>query len=69
MNTIYAVQLMMMESEEEFKQNKFKGEPSTHQSKGIHLTQLRLDLDNVMNKRNATLDTTDKRCRRKIIRY
>jgi len=43
------------------RQNKFKGEPSTHQSKGVHLTQSRLDLDNVLNKRNATIETTDKK--------
>jgi len=43
------------------KQNKFKGEPSTHQSKGVHLTQSRLDLDNVLNKRNAFVETTDKK--------
>jgi len=43
------------------KQNKFKGEPSTHQSKGIHLTQSRLDLDNLLNQRNATLETIDKK--------
>lgn len=43
------------------KQNKFKGEPSTHQSKGIHLTQSRLDLDNALNKRNATVEITDKK--------
>jgi sensor histidine kinase YesM len=43
------------------KQNKFKGEPSTHQSKGVHLTQSRLALDNALNKRNATLETRDKK--------
>jgi tetratricopeptide (TPR) repeat protein len=43
------------------KQNKFKGEPSTHQSKGVHLTQTRLDLDNALNQRNAIVETTDKK--------
>jgi hypothetical protein len=44
------------------KQNKFKGEPSLYQSNGIHLTQSRLDLDldNALNKRNATLETDKK---------
>ena len=43
------------------KQNKFKGEYSTHQSKGVHLTQTRLDLDNALNQRNAMVETTDKK--------
>ncbi|MEP6845746.1 MAG: histidine kinase [Panacibacter sp.] len=43
------------------KQNKFKGEPSTHQSKGVHLTQSRLDLDNLLNERNASLEILDKK--------
>jgi LytS/YehU family sensor histidine kinase len=43
------------------KQNKFSGEAATHQSKGIHLTQSRLDLDNILYKRNATVETKDKR--------
>lgn len=43
------------------KQNKFKGEPSTHQSKGVHLTQTRLDLDNALNERNAIVEITDKK--------
>ena len=43
------------------KQNKFKGEPSSHQSKGVHLTQARLDVDNVLNERNATVEIIDKR--------
>ncbi len=42
------------------KQNKFKGEPSTHQSKGVHLTQARLDLDNTLNERNAHVEIIDK---------
>ena len=43
------------------KQNKFKGEPSSHQSKGVHLTQNRLDLDNILNERNAAVDIIDKK--------
>lgn len=42
-------------------QNKFKGEPTSHQSKGMQLTQARLDLDNALNKRSATVVTTDKK--------
>lgn len=42
-------------------QNKFKGDPSTHQSKGVHLTQSRLDLDSTLNERNATLEIVDKK--------
>jgi hypothetical protein len=43
------------------KQYKFKGEQSTHQSKGVHLTQSRLDLDNSLNQRNAALEIIDKK--------
>ncbi len=43
------------------RQNKFKGEPSTHQSKGVHLTQSRLDLDNTLNQRNASVEIIDKK--------
>jgi hypothetical protein len=43
------------------KQNKFSGEPSSHQSKGVHLTQTRLDLDNILNERNATVQIIDKK--------
>ncbi|MEP6952370.1 MAG: ATP-binding protein [Ginsengibacter sp.] len=43
------------------KQNKFKGNPSTHQSKGVHLTQSRLDLDNLLNERSASLAIIDKK--------
>ncbi|WP_158638368.1 sensor histidine kinase [Panacibacter ginsenosidivorans] len=43
------------------KQNKFKGEPSTHQSKGVHLTQSRLDLNNALNQRNASVEIIDKK--------
>jgi anti-sigma regulatory factor (Ser/Thr protein kinase) len=43
------------------KQNKFKGDTSAHQSRGVHLTQSRLDLDNLLNERKATLEITDKK--------
>ena len=43
------------------KQNKFKVEQSTHQSKGVHLTQSRLDLNNALNQRNASLEIIDKK--------
>ena len=43
------------------RQNKFKGEPSTHQSKGVHLTQSRLDLNNLINERSASLEVIDKK--------
>ena len=43
------------------KQNKFKGETSSHQSKGVHLTQARLDLDNLLNERNAKVELIDKK--------
>jgi hypothetical protein len=42
------------------KQNKFKGDSSTHKSKGVHLTQSRLDPDNLLNARNASLEIIDK---------
>ncbi|HEX5152303.1 MAG TPA: histidine kinase [Parafilimonas sp.] len=42
------------------KQNKFKGESSSHQSRGVHLTQSRLDLDNLLNERNASVEIIDK---------
>ena len=42
-------------------QNKFKGELSTHQSKGVSLTQSRLDLDNLLNERNAVVKIIDKK--------
>src|SRR5205085_12225133 len=41
--------------------NKFKYQGSTHQSKGVKLTQSRLDLHNTLNKRNATVKTIDKK--------
>ena len=40
---------------------KFKYQGSTHQSKGVKLTQSRLDLYNALNKRNATVKTIDKK--------
>jgi len=39
--------------------NKFKGE--VHESKGVHLTQSRIDLDNLINQRNASLEIVDKK--------
>ncbi|CAN5456491.1 hypothetical protein BH10BAC3_BH10BAC3_39870 [soil metagenome] len=42
------------------RQNKFKGEGATHQPKGMHLTQTRLDLDNLLNGRNASVEIMDK---------
>lgn len=43
------------------RQSKFTGEASTHQSKGVHLTQSRLDLDNILNQKNATVEIVDKK--------
>jgi hypothetical protein len=43
------------------KQNKFKAGTSTHNSKGMHLTQNRIDLDNLINNRNASLEIIDKK--------
>jgi sensor histidine kinase YesM len=42
------------------KQNKFLSKDPMHESKGEHLTQIRLDLDNLLNERNAYLKTIDK---------
>ncbi len=42
-------------------QNKFLSSTPDHQSKGIHLTQSRLDLDNTLNTRNASIKITDKK--------
>ncbi|HVE61042.1 MAG TPA: histidine kinase, partial [Chitinophagaceae bacterium] len=43
-------------------QNKSRGEePTPHQSKGVHLTQSRLNLDNTLNERNALVETHDKK--------
>jgi hypothetical protein len=41
-------------------QNKFNGSPSTHKSKGVRLTQSRLELSNTLNQRNATVEIIDK---------
>gem|GEM_PF-580013 len=41
-------------------QNKMKGATSTHQSKGVRLTQSRLELSNTLNQRNATVEIIDK---------
>jgi LytS/YehU family sensor histidine kinase len=43
------------------KQNKFQMETTTHESKGEHLTQARLDLDNLLNERNAKIEIRDKK--------
>jgi sensor histidine kinase YesM len=43
------------------KQNRFRGESSTHVSKGVHLTQARLELDNLLNERKASLEIIDKK--------
>ena len=40
--------------------NKFKADDSTHQSKGVYLTQSRIDLDNILNKRNGSVEIIDK---------
>ena len=34
---------------------------SMHQSKGVHLAQSRLDLDNLLNQGNASIETIDKK--------
>jgi tetratricopeptide (TPR) repeat protein len=41
--------------------NKFKKYPTTHQSKGMYLTQTRIDLDNLLNYRNASIKIIDKK--------
>jgi Histidine kinase/Y_Y_Y domain len=43
------------------KQNKFRGEPSTHESKGVHLTQNRLDVDNMLTDRQTKVEIIDKK--------
>lgn len=43
------------------KQNKFLSKDPMHESKGEHLTQSRLDLDNLLNERKATIKITDKK--------
>jgi LytS/YehU family sensor histidine kinase len=42
------------------KQNKFRSIDSIHESKGEYLTQARLDLDNLLNERNAKIEIIDK---------
>ena len=42
-------------------QNKFQFESSTHESKGVHLTQARLDLDNLLNEKKAAINIIDKK--------
>jgi len=46
---------------ESSKQNGFKGAQSSHESKGIYLTQSRLNLDSLLNSRNTTVEIIDKR--------
>jgi hypothetical protein len=41
-------------------QNKFNGTATEHQSKGIRLTQTRLELNSVLNQRNAKIEIIDK---------
>ena len=43
------------------KQNEFGTRSSTHESKGEHLTQARLDLDNLLNERNAKIEIIDRK--------
>jgi hypothetical protein len=43
------------------KQNKFLIADTSHQSKGEHLTQARLDLDNLLNERNAEIKIIDRK--------
>jgi len=43
------------------KQSKFRGEPSTHESKGVHLTQNRLDIDNMLTDRHTQVEIIDKK--------
>jgi len=40
--------------------NKFRNRDALYESKGVHLTQTRLNLDNVLNGRNATIEIIDK---------
>jgi len=42
-------------------QNKFSDPHSAHESKGVWLTQTRLELSNVLNQRNATVEIIDKK--------
>lgn len=43
------------------KQNKFYAKDGSHESKGEHLTQARLDLDNLLNERSAKIEIIDKK--------
>jgi sensor histidine kinase YesM len=40
--------------------NAFQTQPYNHQSRGVKLTQSRLDLDNALNHRNASVSIIDK---------
>ena len=53
---------MIMESGEmyQIKINLKQGRP-THESKGVKLTQNRLDLDNLLNERKASVEIIDKK--------
>jgi len=42
-------------------ENKSKNNVTAHQSKGVHLTQKRLDLNNLLNDRNASFNIIDKK--------
>jgi ligand-binding sensor domain-containing protein/two-component sensor histidine kinase len=42
-------------------QKNLNGSPSAHQSKGVRLTQTRLEISNVLNRRNANIGIIDKR--------
>jgi hypothetical protein len=42
-------------------QKRLNGSPSAHQSKGVRLTQTRLEISNVLNRRNANIGIIDKR--------
>ena len=41
-------------------QNKFAHQDLKHESKGEHLTRARLNLDNLLNERNAKIEIIDK---------
>jgi LytS/YehU family sensor histidine kinase len=43
------------------KLNKFKGSALTHQSKGVHLTQSRINLHNILSQRNGSVEIIDKK--------
>ena len=42
-------------------QKRLNGSPSAHQSKGVRLTQTRLELSNILNQRKATVEIIDKK--------